>query len=249
MSAGRNLRTLRRRLKLTLRKVEQATISIANVKNDRRFVVSDGWLARLEKGVADPTIYKLFSLSVIYNFPLTRLLKLYGIDLDDTDKFKALVHQGETQLLGLGIVNEAVPEVLDQARDTNVSLETGGIRLDVPLGERDDRTLSSISYGYIGLRDFTLYPLIRPGAIVRIDRRQTRLTSIRVHNEYDRPIYFIELRGAYACGWCEIHGSELMIVPHYLSPAMVRHFVYPKEAEIVGRVISFDTICVDLGAS
>ncbi|HEY0725621.1 MAG TPA: hypothetical protein VGD41_16800, partial [Pyrinomonadaceae bacterium] len=41
-------------------------------------------------------------------------------------------------------------------------------------------------------------------------------------------------------------GSELLIIPHHSSPANVRRFTYPREAEIVGRVISYSTPCVDL---
>ena len=102
-----------------------------------------------------------------------------------------------------------------------------------------------MSYGYIGLDDFTMYPLIRPGSLVRIDTRQNKLQFVTRHNEYQRPIYFVELRNAYACGWCELQSNELLIVPHHSSPGRIRRFTYTKDAEIVGRVISFDTSCVD----
>jgi hypothetical protein len=65
------------------------------------------------------------------------------------------------------------------------------------------------------------------------------------HNEYERPIYFIELRDAYACGWCELQGNQLLIIPHHSSPVAIRRLTYFKEAEIVGRVTGFDTPCVD----
>ena len=55
------------------------------------------------------------------------------------------------------------------------------------------------------------------------------------------------LREAYACGWCELQGNQLLIIPHPSSPASVRRFTYPREAEIVGRVVSYSTNCVDLG--
>jgi transcriptional regulator with XRE-family HTH domain len=246
MPVGHNLKALRRRLDLTLRKVEQATITIANAKSDRRFVVSDGWLTRLEKSQSGPNIYKLFSLSVVYNVPLTTILKLYGIDIAETDKFKALVNQAETQLLTSEMLDDPLATAMVQ--DSNSGLLSGSlsIRLEFPLGERKDRDPKSILYGYIGLKDFTMYPLIRPGAIVRIDHRQTRVTSKRVANEYERAIYFIELRGGYACGWCDLNNNELTILAHPLSPAPARHFSYPQEAEIIGRVVGFDTICVDL---
>jgi hypothetical protein len=103
-----------------------------------------------------------------------------------------------------------------------------------------------IVYGQLGLTDFTMYPMIRPGALLRIDTSQNKLMSGTWHNEYERPIFFIELRGAYACGWCELQGNQLLIIPHHSSRTSVRRFTYPREAEIVGRVVGYDTGCVDL---
>lgn len=47
---------------------------------------------------------------------------------------------------------------------------------------------------------------------------------------------FTELRGGYACGWCELKKEILTVLPHPNSGAESRHFRYPHEAEIVGRV-------------
>ncbi len=62
------------------------------------------------------------------------------------------------------------------------------------------------------------------------------------------PVYFVALPDAYACGWCELQGNQLLLIPHILSHvSSIRRFSYPKEAEIVGRVIGFDTRCIDEG--
>src|SRR6185369_6216933 len=98
---------------------------------------------------------------------------------------------------------------------------------------------------HVGLTDFTMYPMIRPGALLKIDTTQNKVTAGAWPNEYERPIYFIELREAYACGWCELQGNQLLIIPHHLSPAGVRRFTYLREAEIVGRVVGYSTYCVD----
>src|SRR5882757_7561388 len=47
---------------------------------------------------------------------------------------------------------------------------------------------------------------------------------------------FPELRDGYACGWCELKKDILTVLPHPNSGAESRHFHYPQEAEIVGRV-------------
>jgi hypothetical protein len=104
-----------------------------------------------------------------------------------------------------------------------------------------------IIYAHLGSADLTMYPMIRPGALLKIDTNQNKLLPVAWRNEHERPIFFIELREAYACGWCDLQGNQLLIIPHHSSPAGVRCFTYPREAEIVGRVIGYTTHCVDVG--
>jgi len=91
-------------------------------------------------------------------------------------------------------------------------------------------------YGYIGLQDMTLYPLLRPGSFVQIDPRMRKVQPMRWRTEFDRPIYFVELRDSYACAWCELQYGHLLLLPHPLSPCSVRRVAYGKDAEIVGQV-------------
>ena len=48
---------------------------------------------------------------------------------------------------------------------------------------------------------------------------------------------FTELRGEFICSWCEMLDGYLNAVPHPKSKCQVRRFAYPREADIVGRVI------------
>ena len=114
------------------------------------------------------------------------------------------------------------------------------------MGNGNGQHATGITYGHVGSADFTMFPMIRPGALLKIDTTQNRLTPIAWRNEYERPIFFIELRDAYACGWCELQGNQLLIIPHHSSPASVRRFTFPREAEIVGRVVGYSTDCIDL---
>jgi hypothetical protein len=57
-------------------------------------------------------------------------------------------------------------------------------------------------YGFIGTNDYTMYPLIRPGSFVQIQSDLNRVQQGAWRTEFDRPIYFIELRDGYACSWC-----------------------------------------------
>jgi transcriptional regulator with XRE-family HTH domain len=232
--AGQKLKTLRNRRNITVREVEQASRRIADFKGDKRFCISNGWLAQLENGISEPSICKLFSLSVVYRANFLDLVSLYNIDVDNKEKYEPVADPHITQLIsqsGDGFAPAEVPT--EQAR----------LATNLAATQPAD---SNIIYAHLGLADFTMYPMIRPNALLQIDTSQNKLQTNGWHNEYERPIYFIELRQAYACGWCELQGNQLIIIPHHSSPASVRRFTYPREAEIVGRVVGYNTPCVDI---
>jgi hypothetical protein len=102
-------------------------------------------------------------------------------------------------------------------------------------------------YAYIGKKDFTLYPAILPGSFVQIDPTQTKIRKGPARRELDRPIYFIELRGGYACGWCEVKDGQLSVIPHLNSPQSIRRFTFPGEADILGRVTGVAMRIADSG--
>jgi transcriptional regulator with XRE-family HTH domain len=231
---GQELKTLRNRRNITGREVEQASRRIADVKGDKRFCISNGWLAQLENRISEPSIWKLFSLSVIYRTNFLDLLRLYNVDVEDQEKYESVADPYVTQLLSHNGDDHAIPEIL--------TAETQLAAIDA--NHRDDSN-PHILYAQLGLSDFSMYPMIRPGALLKIATSQNKVQTNGWHNEYERPIYFIELRQAYACGWCELQSDSLLIIPHHSSPCCVRRFAYPREAEIVGRVISYNTPCVD----
>lgn len=252
MPASQKLKSLRKTRNVTVREVEQASQRIAEAKGDKRFRISNGWLAQLEKGVSEPSICKLFSLSVIYHVKFVDLIRLYDVDIDEAEKYEPVANPHVTQLLSAGMQDDAntrnVPRLLASSfRKRSTSLIPGPV--SEPIVPRLASEASQITYGYVGLNDLTMYPLIWPGSLVWLDVSQNNLHPVAWHNEYERPIYFIELRDGYACGWCELQGNQLLIIPHHSSPATIRRFTYPKEAEIVGRVTGFETRCVGRDAS
>ena len=229
MLAGQELKTLRNRRNITGREVEQASRRIADVKGDKRFCISNGWLAQLENGISEPSICKLFSLSVIYRTNFLDLVRLYKVDVEEKEKYEPVADPFVTQL-----VSHPDDDALAEVPTAQATQPTGA-----------DYSSPHIIYAHLGLADFAMYPMIRPGALLKIDTSQNKLQSNGWHNEYERPIYFIELRQAYACGWCELQNHSLLIIPHHSSPSSVRRFTYPREAEIFGRVIGYSTPCVD----
>jgi len=102
-------------------------------------------------------------------------------------------------------------------------------------GERQHR------YGYIGLGDRRMMPILRPGSIVLVDTLVRRIADIDWSSEYDRPMYFVEVREGYRCGWFHQEGPKLVMQPHPLSRCMPEWWSTPDEAEIVGRVVGVVT--------
>jgi len=238
--AGQRLKTLRSGRNITVRDVEHASRLIAEVKGDRRFCISNGWLAQLENGASEPSICKLFSLSVIYRVNFLDLVRLYNVDVDEKEKYERVANPFLTQLVGEK-ENGGHTDAACSREVENTSL--------IPDVETPATTNGNherhIVYAHLGISEFTMYPMIRPGALLRIDTKQNKVTSGVWRNEYERPIFFIELRGSYTCGWCELQRTDLLVISHPSSPVGVRRFTYPREAEIVGRVVGYDTGCVD----
>ena len=241
--AGQKLKKLRNRRNITVREVEQASHRIADVKGDKRFCISNGWLAQLENGVSEPSICKLFTLSVIYHADFLELVRLYNVDVDDKEKYELVADPYLTQLVSHSGDSRMLAEDSIPQNELVTSLAVPNAK---QLAGTDE---SHIIYARLGLAEFTMYPMIRPGALVKIDTSQNKLQTNSWHNEYERPIYFIELRQEYTSGWCERQDDQLLIIPHHLSPASVRRFTYVREAEVLGRVVGYNTPCVDHGSN
>jgi hypothetical protein len=80
---------------------------------------------------------------------------------------------------------------------------------------------------------------------VQINQKIRKVQSSKWRTEYDRPMYFVELRDGYACSWCELQGSQLLLVPHPLSPCNIRQYAFGNDAEIVGQVTAVAMRVVD----
>jgi hypothetical protein len=96
-------------------------------------------------------------------------------------------------------------------------------------------------YGYVGLDDRRMHPLLRSGSLVLVDPKLQGVQNSGWTNEYERPVYFIELRQGFRCCWCRREGGQLMLVPHPLSSCAPEVYRFPDEAEIVGQVVGVAT--------
>jgi hypothetical protein len=232
---------LRLELGLGIREVERRSQRLAEFKGNPDYCISRTWLARVELGEFTPSIYKLHTLSVIYRRNRDEILSYFGLQPTDVVRDQSLFGLPKTHLISPTGEKSAVKFPIgfsgefDPAQ-TNLITRLVKIWGDVPAGLLQHLNVRSSLYGYIGLEDFTLHPLILPGSFVQIDPSQTKVQKSSTGRELERPIYFIELHEGYACGWCELAAGRLSVVPHLNSPTPIRHFEYPREAEIVGRV-------------
>ncbi len=242
-SAGERLKELRVRLGLTTRDVEAKSQQIAEERQSREYYVSHAWVTDIENGKFTPSIYKFHAFSAIYNRRITELISYFGLPLGDLSRYRTSIGVPKTHILESGSdpdVNKVSlpvqfkPEF--RLEKTNLLAQVVEKWEEIPVGFLQHLDLRKSVYGYIGLEDYTLFPLIRPGSLVQIDASQRKISAEKWKTEYDRPIYFVELRNGYVCSWCQVDRGQLIVIPHPHSYQDVRRFDYPSQAEIVGRV-------------
>lgn len=253
--AGERIRAKRERRHLSIRDVEKFSRKIAREKNNPAYFVSHNWVSDLENGKSNPRLAKFYSLSLIYECDINEILAPYGLDICGLDKERGLIAQPHTHLseLTLPRAGPIVPTSL-KLPDMALLERTNLVRRmfhglgQMPLFLFQQANLrDDVLYGWVGTKDYALDPVIRPGAFVQIDPHQNRVIKGVWPSEYMRPVYFIELRdNRYACSWCDLEGSRLLLVPSPKSPVPVRQFRYPQEAEIVGRVTGVAMLIADL---
>src|SRR5208337_4992038 len=214
-------------LRLSLREVERRSQQLAQVKGNPDYLISHSWLRIIENGTYVPGIHKFYSLSVVYHRRCEELLAIFGVNLSDAAKDQAMFKWPATHLVG---------DSADTAEGTQLLTRLVQVWGEVPITLIRQLDLRRSLYGYLGLRDYSLYPVILPGSFLQIDPTETKIKTGVWRQELERPIYFIELRDSYACGWCELKDGQLILVPHITSPQPIRRFSHLDEAEIIGRV-------------
>jgi transcriptional regulator with XRE-family HTH domain len=258
LEPGGRLKEIRSRLGITTREVALFSKTIADAEGNNEFLVSSPWLTQIENDrSALPSIYKLFTLASIYGLSYSQVLGLYGVDLQKVSAFHSQFPIARTHMAEFD-PREApqsfeIPIRFDAGLNlghTNLltrMIETWGV---VPMQFIQRLDLRRRLYGFVGFKDYTLYPLLRPGTFVEIDPDFKKLRPKPARTEFDRPIYFVDLRSEYACAWCELEEDRLLLLAHPLSPVKTRVVAYPLDAEIIGQVTGVAMrISVSLGES
>jgi transcriptional regulator with XRE-family HTH domain len=253
---GEHLRELRNRLGVTTREVEEYSRIIADDRQNEEFYISNAWLTQLENKSSVPSIFKLYSLSVIYRIKFNDLLGLFGVDLTASGRYRFEMPLQNTHLASFEPPDPERSVTFPVRFDKSFSLDKTSLisRMveiwgEVPIALIQRLDVRHCQYGFIGQDDYTMNPLIRPGSFVQIDNQAVRSQGQdQWRTEFDRPIYFVELRDSYACAWCEVKNSQITLIPHPLSGCMIRQFAYPDDAEIIGQVTGLAMRLVPMAA-
>lgn len=254
-SAGKRLKALRGSLGLTTREVEEKSRQIATDRHNEEYYISHAWVTDIENGEYTPSIYKFYTLSAVYHRRYDAIVSLFGLSMGDLKRYQASLGVPNTHLLASDSEPDMEKVSLPVRFKEQFQLEKTHLLAQVvekwdllPVGFLQHLDLQKSVYGYIGLEDYTLYPLIRPGSLVQIDAGQRKLSTEKWKTEFDRPVYFVELRNGYVCSWCQADRGQLIVIPHPHSRQDVRRFDYPSQAEIVGRVTGVAMRIVGEGA-
>ncbi len=244
LTPGAYLKQIREKLGLGVRDVQQASALIAAEEENLEFYISASRLTQIENENTAPSPYKIFSLSVVYGVDFLELLSRYGLNPDRVHHYRDLLRLETTRPVAVEVHSLETKVTWPVRLDPSFNWQTTQLvnRVVAQWGEVPAALLQELNprrhmYGYVGLSDLTMFPLIRPGAIVMIDGHRRRVLQGAWVNEFHRPIYFIELRHGYRCAWCQVSGSQITLLPHPMSPVQVESFSFPDEAEVVGQVV------------
>jgi transcriptional regulator with XRE-family HTH domain len=230
---GSKLKRIRLRLGLSAREVERRSLQLVVDEQNPDYHLSRSWIRDVERGRFAPGTFKLVSLSRLYHLTIPEIHRFFGIKPGDIAKESGLFPPPKTHLVAPP--DESEPVAASPA-DPN---DATGVGEDTHLVSRlVDIAMRRSLFGYIGTQDRTMSPLIRPGTFVQIDVKQTHIKNEvrKGSGPFARPVYFLDIRTGYACGWCQLEDGILTLIPHPDSGVKARSFRHPNEVEVVGRV-------------
>ena len=244
LSPGQYLKQVRRRLQMGFREVQEASATLAAEEKNDEFYISAARLFQIENESSAPSASKILSLSAIYGLDFLDLLSRYGVNPDRVHYYRNLLSLATTRPLSARVYRMDTAVTIPVRMDPRFRWETTQLinRAVAVWGEIPAAFLAGFNprehmWGYVGLEDTTMSPLLRPGALVMVDAHRRRIIQKDWENECDRPIYFVELREGYRCAWCQIEDGRLTLIPSPLSAVPAQTFSHPNDAEVVGQVV------------
>jgi transcriptional regulator with XRE-family HTH domain len=240
--AGQRLKRARERLNLRYRDVEEASLRIAKRQKNDEFVIALSRLADIENKGTVPTLYRLYTLCAIYRLDLLEVLEWYGVKVPELPSDAALVDVQRTHQVGFSASEFGEIQIplsldpgLDLGRTTYLSrlIQRWG---RLPLMFLSGLDLKNHRYGFVGTEDWSMYPILAPGSLILIDETRRKVAASGWNNEYERPIYFLEHRDGFACGWCSVSNGQMIVQYHPASGEPPAVYSYPSEIDVIGQV-------------
>lgn len=241
MLPGLRLRQVRERLGLTYRDVEAASFELAARRGRPEFILHISRLADIENRNVVPGLHKLYTLAVLYHLNPLQLFGWYEVPFEECfeDGHNFPVPQTHLAAPPSGL---RVPLRFDPAFDPRKTdflsrmVERWG-HFEGALTRENPRHC----YGYIGLSDRRMIPLLRPGSLVLVDTELRQIDNDGWTSEHDRPMYLVDVRSGYRCGWFLRVPGVLVMQPHPLSRCAPESYRLPEDADVVGKVIGVVT--------
>jgi hypothetical protein len=219
--------------------VVDASREIAKRRNNEEFALVLSRLADIENQGTLPTIYRLYTLCVIYRLDWKEVLRWYGVPLELAASDAARIRLDRTHAAHFPSPGTlTVPEGLDREIDWNKTtflsdlVRRWGKTALTFLTPQEQRHLH---YGFIGMADWSMYPILRPGSLVLIDHSRRKVAIGGWTSELDRPIYFLEHRDGYHVGWCASVAGHLLLEPHPAAHQAPALFDY-SDIDVLGQV-------------
>ena len=242
MLPGLRLRQVRESLGLTYRDVEKASYELAARRGRPEFILHISRLADIENRNVVPGLHKLYTLAVVYHLSPLELFRLYEVPLEDCFEEGLAFPAPKTHLIAPPVSLRA-PLRFDPAFDPR---RTELLSRMVQNWGRFEGALTNGNgknylYGYIGLDDWRMSPLLRPGSVVLVDASIKEIEDESWATEHDRPMYFVDVRKGYRCGWFHKDGNRIVMQSHPLSRCLPESWTAPGDAEVVGKVVGVVT--------
>lgn len=237
---GEKLKRVRERLNLTYRDVEQASRLVAARRSSDEFAIPLSRLADIENKGTAPTIHRIYTLCAIYRLDYEEVLRWYGVPRELLESEAVQIgHRATHAFQFTQNTQVTVPQPDCEIDLNNTTFLSHLVRRwgKMPLSFLNGIDLKHYRYGFIGFDDWSMYPILHPGSLVAIDQSRRKIATSGWTTELDRPIYFLEHRSGYLCGWCMPMGESLLIQPHPSSQQAPVMCEFHHEVDVIGQVM------------
>lgn len=241
--AGHKLKKIRERLNLRYRDVEDLSGLLAAWHRNDEYSIALSRLADIENKGTIPSLFRLYALCAIYRLDMNEVLEWYGIRPSGLPAESARLELERTHLLGFTAEtggDVVMPIALDPGIDVKkTTFLSRMIRRwgKLPLMLLNGLDIRQHRYAYLGTQDWSMYPVLYPGSLLLIDETRRKIQTEGWSSDYDRPIYFLEHRQGFACGYCSLAGEKLVLHPHPCSTTPPLVFASASEVDMIGQVV------------